>query len=142
MFLSPRANQPYRLARIWVAQTLENVGIKDGIWTQPPVTNLTAATASANQFMQALFETPGYLENLSSDWTACDAHVVGDYRSYHQARYSIAIRGYLAVTSDRAIYPSDPGTDSLPADKAYLFNIFGRPVSEFSGYKELYACKT
>jgi hypothetical protein len=114
--------------RHWVAQTLENAGIKDGLWTQPPNTNLTAATAAANQSVQALLETPGYLENLTSNWTSFDSRIIGDYHSYYQARYLIAIWGYLAVTTDQAIYPSFPGTDSLAADKAYLFRFSGRPV--------------
>jgi hypothetical protein len=111
--------------RMWVAHTLENAGIKNGIWTQPPGTNLTAAIASAKHSVQALLETPGYLENLSSGWTAYDARIIGDYHSYYQARYFIAIWGYLAVTSDQAIYPSYPGTESFSADKAYLFKFSG-----------------
>lgn len=137
-------NEPEVAAdREWVAQKLKHAGIENGKWIQPLGTNLTATSAAANQSATALLETPGYLENLSSNWTAFDPRIIGDYHSYYQARYLITAWAYLAMTSHQAVYPTYPGPNgigddfSIGADQAYLFQFSRRPVLKEQGFWSL-----
>lgn len=120
--------------RDWVSRTLRNAGCKDGKWIQPPGTNLTAAVAAANVSVAKLLNQPGNIEQMSNNWIAFEPTIMGNFYSYYQMRYLIASWGYLALTSDQAIYPSLSGIDEIGPNEAILFQFSGRPVLKEEGF--------
>ncbi|KAF2105587.1 hypothetical protein BDV96DRAFT_592223 [Lophiotrema nucula] len=125
--------------RDWVNKTLTNAGIKDGIWTQPAGTNLTAAVASANASVEAFLKAPGNVHTLSNDWTIHDPSTVGDFHSNYIARFYVATWAYVILTSDQAVYPSYDSISSVAADKAILLTFSGRPLLKKEGFWSLTA---
>ncbi|KAF2660810.1 hypothetical protein K491DRAFT_711399 [Lophiostoma macrostomum CBS 122681] len=124
--------------RPWVAETLENAGIKDGVWTQPLGTNLTAAPIAANDSAYQLLSQPGYVDELSNGWSIYDPIFMGDFHSYYQLRWFITVWGYLAVTPEVAIYPFQlNGIEEVGADQAILFEFSGRPAIQKTGFWSL-----
>lgn len=98
--------------RGWIAHVLEKAGIQDGKFTQPPDTSLTEAVKSANLSAKALKMNAGFVRDQGHGWYTNAPMICGDFRSFYPARYLVAMRGYLGVSSDQAIYPSfcPPGT--------------------------------
>ncbi|KAJ4287696.1 hypothetical protein N0V90_012399 [Kalmusia sp. IMI 367209] len=128
--------------REWVAQALANAGIKNGVWTQPPGTNLTAASAAANQSVDTLLATPGYLDSLTNNWEIYDPRIMGDFHSYYQARYLIAVQFYIALTPDQAVYPmlaENENFESIASGKAVLFQFSAKPVLKEKSFWSLTA---
>jgi hypothetical protein len=122
----------------WVAETLQNAGCADGKWTQPTGTNLTAAVAVANKSATALLLQPGYNDQAGNGWSLLDSRIIGDYRSYYQARYFVASWGYLALTDDQAMYPSNDAVTEIGPDQAILVRFAGgRPALKNQGFWSL-----
>ncbi|UNI23032.1 hypothetical protein JDV02_008875 [Purpureocillium takamizusanense] len=128
-------NAPYiPQDRAWVARLLEDAGIAAGRFTQPPGTNLTRATAAANDSVAALRAMPGFVHDMGNNWTL--SQPVGLYGSYYQARYFIAARGYLALTQDQVLYPVSP-TLELGANQSYIVRFSRRPKTVEGGFWSL-----
>ncbi|KAF2729898.1 hypothetical protein EJ04DRAFT_58434 [Polyplosphaeria fusca] len=130
---------PYNLPKVaedrpWVNQTLENAGMRHGIWTQPPGTNLSAAVGAANASVEALFTAPGTVFPVGKNWALYDDKVVGDFENWYQARYFTAGWGYLAVQPSQAVYPSLIDIDSVGTNQALLFEFSGRPTLKQSSF--------
>ncbi|KIW13380.1 hypothetical protein PV08_08568 [Exophiala spinifera] len=92
--------------RSWIAYVLEKAGIRDGVFTQPPNTSLAVAVDLANLSAKALKLTAGIVRDQGHGWYTNTPMICGNFRSFYAARYLVAMRGYLGVASDQAIYPS------------------------------------
>ncbi|RDL36247.1 uncharacterized protein BP5553_06859 [Venustampulla echinocandica] len=68
--------------RGWVASVLEKAGIKNGKFTQPPNTSLTAAVKDAKLSALALKSTAGFVRNLGNRWRTNSPMICGDYKSF------------------------------------------------------------
>ncbi|KIX03611.1 uncharacterized protein Z518_07164 [Rhinocladiella mackenziei CBS 650.93] len=142
-------NQPIVLAdRSWVAQMLEKAGIRFGKFTQPPNTSLATVKSSATVSAMALRTTAGLLHPLGNGWVTSSSLISGNYRSFYQARYDTAVRGYLRLCSDQALYPvyfSRPGVPELEIGpkQACLFTFISKPKLNPTGWwsLSLYNCQ-
>jgi hypothetical protein len=139
---------PYNLPiviqdRSWVAEQLSYAGVFNDTWTQPAGTNLTAAVEAASTSASALISSAGSVVSLGNNWTISAPQLIGNYNSFYAARYDIAVSGYLALTSDQAIYPSygTLGTASFNPgpNKAYLLTFSRKPVMRPTGFWSLTA---
>ncbi|KAF2878282.1 hypothetical protein BDV95DRAFT_600949 [Massariosphaeria phaeospora] len=120
-----------------VAQTLANAGIRNGIWTQPPGTNLTAAVAASNASVASYLSLPGSNHTPSNNWTVLDSAAIGDYDSLYQMRYFVAGWGYLGLTDDQCMYPSYTDIQEIGSNQAILFQFSGRPAVREVGFWSL-----
>ncbi|KAH6694084.1 hypothetical protein F5X68DRAFT_248707 [Plectosphaerella plurivora] len=133
-------NQPYIVGDLaWVNNTLRNAGIKDGRFSLPAGTNLTAATSTSNSSVQALLNTPGILIDLGNGWTMRAPRVIGKYGSFYIMRYFLASRGYLALTSEQVLYPSYLSSISLPEGRSAVVEFPSRPKILPGGFWSLTA---
>lgn len=122
--------------RSCVANLLSNAGIAKGSFNQPPNTNLTAASAAADASVAALRTMPGIIQNMGNNWTLTQP--MGYYGSFYQMRYSIAIRGYLAITKQQTVYPVSPAMKLAP-DEACVFRFSRKPRLSDGGFWSLTA---
>lgn len=120
--------------RTWVADLLANAGITYQSFRQPKDTSLTAAAASANASVAALLATPGFVQNLKSNWTLFQP--IGNYGSFYQARYFIAVHGYGALTKDQTVYPSSPNL-KLGPEQAFVLHFSRMPRVSSGGFWSL-----
>lgn len=136
-------NQPEVLQdRSWVAHMLEKAGIRNGNFVQPPDTSLTAARDTAKDSAIALRTTAGFVQDLGNRWKCSSALINGDFKSFYSARFFVAERGYLQLTSDQAIYPtfySAPGVATLEIEpkQACLFTFSSKPKLQPTGFWSL-----
>jgi hypothetical protein len=135
--LAPSNEPEVKEDRAWVAATLENAGMSNGVWTQPPNINLTAAVAAANASVATLIAQPDSYEYMSNNWKAWSEEWVGHFGSFYQARYLITAWAYVIVAPDTAIYPFIDGFDEVAADKAILLRFSGRPTLKENGFWSL-----
>jgi len=92
--------------RGWIAYTLEKAGIKSGKFIQPANTSLKLAVEGAVRSARTLKMTAGFVRDLGNNWYSNSSLVQGDFRSFYQARYLGAMRGYLGATIAQCVYPS------------------------------------
>jgi hypothetical protein len=131
--------------RAWIAYVLEKAGIRDGVFTQPPNTSLAAAVDLANLSAKALKLTAGFVRDQGHGWYTNAPMICGNFRSFYAARYLVAMRGYLGVSSDQAIYPSyrPPGSVAEIPDikigpkQAIKFSFSGKPLLQPLGFWSL-----
>lgn len=133
--------------RAWIASTLQKAGIKDGKFTQPAGTSLDQAVAAANESIQAIRLTAGFMKNLGNDWRMSSSLISGNFHSFYAARHLVAVRGYLQPTADQSIYPSWYPGRQLPdvggteykigPNQALLFRFASKPKLLHSGFWSL-----
>lgn len=128
--------------RSWVAHMLEKAGIQHGNFVQPPDTSLTAARDAAKDSAIALRTSAGFIKDLGNRWMCSAAVINGDFKSFYQARFFVAERGYLQLTSDQAIYPmfySAPGVSTLEIGpkQACLYTFSSKPKLRPTGFWSL-----
>lgn len=132
--------------RGWIAHVLEKAGIcGDGTFVQPPHTSLAAAVEAANMSVKALKMTAGFVRNQGNGWYTNAPMICGNFRSFYPARYLVAMRGYLGVSSDQAIYPSyvpAGSTAEIPdvqvgPRQAIKFTFSGEPLLRPLGFWSL-----
>ncbi|KIV88301.1 hypothetical protein PV10_07995 [Exophiala mesophila] len=131
--------------RGWIAHVLEKAGIRDGVFTQPPNTSLTEAVNLANLSAKALKLTAGFVRDQGHGWYTNTPMICGNFRSFYPARYLVAMRGYLGVSSEQAIYPSYCPRGSaaeipdvkIGPNEAIKFTFSGKPLLEPLGFWSL-----
>lgn len=132
-------NEPYvAYDRSWVRQSLRNAGIsfENKNFTRPSSTNMTEAIATADASVKALQTTPGLTLRLGNNWTASASQIIGAYSSFYTARFSTAVRGYLALTSEQAIYPATSDYN-ISDSQALLFQFPSKPELKPGGFWSL-----
>ena len=132
-------NKPYiKGDRAWVAQTLRDSGInfENNSFSQPLGTNMTSAIETTNASNEALQLTPGLTLSFGGNWTARASRVLGAFGSFYTARYSTAVRGYLALTSDQVTYPTHTEFN-IADDEAILFKFSRKPEITSTGFWSL-----
>jgi hypothetical protein len=122
-----------------VASALALAGCSNGTWTQPAGTNLTAAVASANASASALLADPASTDEVGNGWSLIAPDLIGTYGTNYVARYFVTDWGYLALSTDAALYPSTftSAPTTLGADQALLIRFSGRPVLASTGFWSL-----
>ena len=119
------------------AQSLITAGCNDGHWTQPTGTDLTVTVAAANHSVTTLLSQPEYRHDVGNGWYTLDSDIIGDYQSHYDARYYITSCGYLALTDDQAMYPSNSAITEIGPDQALLVRFSGRPLLRDEGFWSL-----
>lgn len=128
--------------RGWIAYTLEKAGIKSGKFIQPINTSLKVAVDEALRSARTLKMTAGFVRDLGNNWFSNSSLIQGDFRSFYQARYLGAMRGYLGATIAQCVYPSyvpSSAVAEIPdinigSRQAILLSFSGKPHLKPSGF--------
>ncbi|KAH8822884.1 hypothetical protein DL96DRAFT_1469949, partial [Flagelloscypha sp. PMI_526] len=129
------ANPPFNMSDpAKTVTTLRQAGLYNGTYHQPSDVNVTAAFNSAIAEAQAYETGPG-LTQLNNNWGYLQpAGLFGDLLT---ARTIIAIKGYLELVEDEAIYPVYEGQLSLQAGEAYMYSFATKPPLQEYGFWSL-----
>jgi hypothetical protein len=123
-----------------VARVLDLAGCSaNGIFTQPPNTNLTLAVQAANASVTTLLSAPNSTHDAGNGWVLLDSKLIGDYGTNYAARYFVAGWGYLALGTEQTLYPfSNPSASlTLGPEQALLVTFSRRPVLKATGFWSL-----
>ena len=105
----------------------------------PPETDLFKVSNFAESQALAALKTPGGRLDHGNGWGSSYPQCLGNFGSNYAARYSIARRGYLALTIDQAVYPSLSAALVLGPNEAILLRFSRRPALVPSGFWSLTA---
>jgi len=97
-------------------------------------TNLNVAVEAANWSVATLLSQPRKVDQAGNNWMLFNSELIGDFHSYYQAQYFITSWGYLALTDDKAMYPSNGVVTDLEPGKAILIQFSGRPPLRSTGF--------
>ncbi|KAH8823839.1 hypothetical protein DL96DRAFT_1683033 [Flagelloscypha sp. PMI_526] len=114
--------------------TLQHAGLYNGMYHQPSDVNLTAAFSSAISAAQAYATGPG-LTQLNNNWAYIQP--TGLFGDLLTARTITAIKVYLELVGDEAIYPAWEGQLSLQAGEAYIYKFTTKPPLQEYGFWSL-----
>lgn len=137
--LAPDNLSPVPEDRKWISLALKQSGIQNGEFTCLSGADLSLVYDAAEKKAQALLDAPGGSLDHGNGWSSAYPAYLGNFGSHYAARYSIAKRGYLALTSDQAIYPSLSRALRLESDGAVLLRFSRRPVLVKTGFWSLTA---
>ena len=84
-------------------------------------------------------KSPGGRREYGNGWSELYPECKGSFGPHYEARYLIARNGYLALTSDEAIYPSLRHALVLGPNEAILLRFSRRPALIHSGFWSLTA---
>lgn len=120
-----------------VASFLEAAGIslESGTYRKPVLVDLNLAALTLNTTLQTVLLHPGVLETYGPQWIGVNSSLAGNYGTNYALRAYIGQVGYLALTSDQALYPSFHAgllpsnglTLTLRANESYLLKFSGKP---------------
>lgn len=125
--------------RAWVDEWLNKAGVHDDEFIQPEGTNLTEAVKLANMTLQATIKRPDVTVDVGNGWTVGSDDLMGVYNSEYVFRYGIAATGYLALTPDQAVYPSQQGELHVANGEALLYTFTEPPFIKEGGFWSLTA---
>lgn len=129
---------------------LSKAGISNNAFTPPGGVNYTLANLTALTFADDAIQSPGVYFNRTNGWVVLNPKDVGNYDTNYGIRTSVAITGYLGLTSPSAVYPTfNNGTAAgglsaatafqLGANESLLYSFSGRPPLEVTGFWSLSA---
>lgn len=118
--------------RPWIADLLTRSGIKNKVFTCPPNVDLSGGPKYAETQARAALNADKI--DLGNNWSLNFPGCQGAFGPHYAARYYIAKRGYLALTTDQALYPSLKGHLQIGADEAILLRFPRKPALIPSGF--------
>lgn len=123
--------------RPWIADLLTRSGIKNKVFTCPNNVDLSGGPKYAETQGRAALNADKI--DLGNNWSLNFPSCQGTFGSHYAARYYIAKRGYLALTTEQAIYPSLKGHLQIGANEAILLRFSRKPALIPSGFWSLTA---
>ncbi|CAI7574680.1 unnamed protein product [Penicillium manginii] len=137
--LAPHNLSPILEDRKWISLALKRSGMENGVFNCFNGADISHVCDTAEKKAQALLDAAGGSLNHGNGWSSAYPEYLGNFGSHYAARYSIAKRGYLALTSDQAIYPSLSRALKLKPDEAVLLRFSRKPVLVKTGFWSLTA---
>lgn len=137
--LAPHNFSPVIKDRDWISLSLRRSGIDGNSFNCSSGADLSLVYDHAEKEAQALLDMPNGSLDHGNGWSSAYPEYLGNFGSHYAARYSIAKRGYLALTGDQAIYPSLSRALRLEPDDGILLRFSRRPVLVKTGFWSLTA---
>lgn len=137
--LAPHNLSPILGDRKWISHALKQSGIESGVFSCANGADISRVYDAAEKKAQADLDAAGGSLDHGNGWSSAYPEYLGNFGSHYAARYSIAKRGYLALTSDQAIYPSLSRSLKLKHDEAVLLRFSRKPVLVKTGFWSLTA---
>ncbi|KAJ7772274.1 hypothetical protein B0H16DRAFT_1451349 [Mycena metata] len=109
----------------WVQLTLRLAGIHNGYYSTPAGVNVSLALSAASTQIAAVKRND--FEDLGHGWASLPPHLSADFHSNYDVRAFVALKGYMEVTSDDALYPTYSIDGHLYSNQSYLVQFFGKP---------------
>lgn len=135
--LAPHNLSPVIEDRNWISLALMKSGIDGDTFHCSREDDLSLVYDHAENEAKASLEMPNGSLDHGNGWSSAYPEYLGNFGSHYAARYSIAKRGYLALTGDQAIYPSLSRALRLEPDGAVLLRFSRRPVLVETGFWSL-----
>ncbi|KAJ6483740.1 hypothetical protein C8R47DRAFT_558740 [Mycena vitilis] len=115
-----------------VTSILRMAGISRGSYTTPSGVDLTLALSTARSKIAAV--KTKFL-SLGNGWASLPPNLSANFRSHYVVRAFVALKGYMEVSSNNALYPTYAIDGYLYSNQSYIVTFTGKP--EVSGFWSL-----